>query len=425
MDLGTLSPDVDARFCYLIVVLAGMLTAVRKVDERLANISGAWSALGTHRLFFFFWATPVVLFFLLDHSGAVNDTSPVAALVVAVTYGAILSGSAQPGLGQPAVPGQITNLWTQLLGDADKISADVQSRLQTKTFTYLRSATSEIAGDQQKFDRLYVLVRQLLTDSTELDDALKKHDDVKDPKVATWKKARELITTLSGVYVLRRLNDDAHVLLLKEGLIGWRTYLRFPGKQIGDVWRFFSVLLPAAIIVTLAILSFADYRNWDGDWLKWRLSKSNVTAVDLARTRESLIDRIQRSKSPDEEVRSLGHVIREGSMAPPRVDAAIGVMKDGIRERSDRDDLNNVLINTLVLSLRTPNVDGRTRVHSGLIYLARPQLDSNSNEAKRKEFDDLKDWKPSESDSVTDLASRIDQWRRFFGLPRGSTDSRQ
>ena len=150
MELGTLSPDVDARFCYLIVVLAGMLVAVRKVDERLLNNSGAWSILSTHRLFFFFWATPVVLFFLLDHSGAVNDTSPVAALVIAVTYGAILSGSGQPGSGQAALPGQITGLWTQLLGNADKISADVQAALQLKTFDYLRSATDEIAANEAR-----------------------------------------------------------------------------------------------------------------------------------------------------------------------------------------------------------------------------------------------------------------------------------
>ena len=256
MEAGSLSPDIDARFCYLIVVLAGMLTAVREVDSRLAKIPGAWSDPGAHRLFAFFWLTPVVLFFLLDHSGAINDTSPVAALVVAITYGAILSGSTAA----TPLPEQLKGIWAKLLGDVDKLSANVQARMQLRNFEYRRRTIDEIARDASRFDHLLGLARRMVDDSAALDAGLAALDQLhpNDPALATWKKTEYLVGALNRVHVSRRLPDEVHDLLREERLIGWVTYARAPGDQVGGIWRNLSVIVPAVLIAGLLYATTTD-----------------------------------------------------------------------------------------------------------------------------------------------------------------------
>ena len=353
--------------------------------------------------------TPVVLFFVLDRSGAINDTSPVAALVVAVTYGTILAGS-----GQPALPSQVTGLWAKLLGDVDKIQASAQARMQLRVFDYLRGATDEIAAHDAKSEKLLMLAHRLVDKPKDLDATLARiaEDFKDDPKLAMWKKAEALMRALNVVYVSKGLTDEVHVLLRREKLITWQTYMRFPGEQVGSVWRSLSVFVPAVAFIGLAVLSTTNTWNLERSWWEWRLSKTNVTAVDLTRTREALIERIQRSQAPKEELQALGRIVREVGMTPVRVEAAIGIMTDSVRPRPN---LMPELVDTLIVSLRTPNVDGRSRIHSGLIYLAAFRVqDLSKDDPLSKAFEALKAWKPSDSDFVTDLAARIDDWQRFF-----------
>jgi hypothetical protein len=71
------------------------------------------------------------------------------------------------------------------------------------------------------------------------------------------------------------------------------------------------------------------------------------------------------------------------------------------------------------VSLRTANVDARSRVHSALLYLADQRLrGAPENKEAVAQLDSLRKWKPGESDSVTELAARIDDWRRFFTLAK-------
>ncbi len=413
MELGTLSPDIDARFCYLIVMLAGMLTAVREVDSRLARIPGGWSDVGAHRLFAFLWLTPVIVFFLLDHTGAINDTSPVAALVVALTYSAFVAGAGT------ALPNQVTGLWAKLMGDPDKIQASAQARMQARIFQYARGATRDIAAKPARYNRLHVLARRLVADPQALERRLGEIDSQygDDMTLATWKKTEALLRAISGVYVARGLTEEVHDLLRRERLIGWTTYSWFPGETVGGLWRNLSVLIPATLIVAIAVLSTTDRWNFERSWLGWRLSKTNATSVDLTRTREAFIERFARSPQPALELYTLGGIIREASMTPTRVDTTIGVMTDAVRQRADRDQLMPELIVTLIVSLRTANVDARNRVHSALLYLAEQKMrGAPENKDATALLDGLRKWKPSESDSVTQLATRIDDWRRFFSV---------
>ena len=100
MDLSV-SPDLDARWCYLIVLLCGLISARSQLYKRFVDfkVSGAWLVPSTWLVFAIYLAIPIALFWLMDRMNALNDTSLLAALLVGFAYPAILAG----GFGRLAV----------------------------------------------------------------------------------------------------------------------------------------------------------------------------------------------------------------------------------------------------------------------------------------------------------------------------------
>jgi hypothetical protein len=88
----SVSPDVDAYYCYGVVLLLGLITASGQVSRRLANLPGRWIMVNTWLLFFAYALLPAVLFWLLDRTGAIHDTSLFAAVLVGAGYQQVLSG---------------------------------------------------------------------------------------------------------------------------------------------------------------------------------------------------------------------------------------------------------------------------------------------------------------------------------------------
>jgi hypothetical protein len=58
--------------------------------------------------------------------------------------------------------------------------------------------------------------------------------------------------------------------------------------------------------------------------------------------------------------------------------------------------------------LRGGNVDARRRVHLALVYLAPDKAESSA------EFKALRAWNPTEGDSITEIESKIDDWRAYW-----------
>jgi hypothetical protein len=92
----TVSPDLAAYICYGIVFLLGVIVAVVQVGKRLGGMEGVWFVARTWLLFVAYVAVPVVLFWLLDRTGAYAFVwhRPLfdAALLVAILGGLIFSG---------------------------------------------------------------------------------------------------------------------------------------------------------------------------------------------------------------------------------------------------------------------------------------------------------------------------------------------
>jgi hypothetical protein len=70
-----ISPDVPAYLCYLLVLMVGTLVAVSSVNRLLANYAGHWGFARTWLMFTSYVFLPVALFWFLDYTSALQDTS--------------------------------------------------------------------------------------------------------------------------------------------------------------------------------------------------------------------------------------------------------------------------------------------------------------------------------------------------------------
>ncbi|HVA48438.1 MAG TPA: hypothetical protein VNH11_18890 [Pirellulales bacterium] len=116
MDLST-SPDLDVRFCYAIVVLLGVIVAVRQFGTRFPDFVG-WRFPETWVVFLCYVGVPVLLFWYFDRIKAISDTSLFAAVLIGLGYERILSGKLDP---LPVIP-DASKLWQPFIAWSNRVA---------------------------------------------------------------------------------------------------------------------------------------------------------------------------------------------------------------------------------------------------------------------------------------------------------------
>jgi hypothetical protein len=87
--------DIPAWSAYAIIITISLYAAVNQVQKLLKNVPWRWTFFESYILFASFFALPVVLFWALDRVGALHDCSLISALIVALTYQAIVNGQSE------------------------------------------------------------------------------------------------------------------------------------------------------------------------------------------------------------------------------------------------------------------------------------------------------------------------------------------
>lgn len=101
------SPEVPAWLNYLFVTAIGGLVAVSTVNRLLDHHENRWAFAGTWSLVAAHMAIPPLLFWFLDFTEAIHDTSLFAAVVVGFGYRQVFAG----GVEGIALKGQTPALW--------------------------------------------------------------------------------------------------------------------------------------------------------------------------------------------------------------------------------------------------------------------------------------------------------------------------
>jgi hypothetical protein len=384
----TVSPDLDAYWCYAVVFVLGLITALGQMSKRLAKLPSKWIMVNTWLLFFAYTFTPVVLFWLLDRSNAIHDTSLFAAILVGVGYQQVLSGE----LASIRAPGDFSKLWQPFAAWADLVADRIRNRVLRNESLFDERLLAAVRQDSTKFEKLKELALTHTKDVTVLDAELKKVTDQKD----MLGDAGVLTKTAEILYDDLKLSEyETWPFLLYQQGITTRLNYYWHGKEGRSKAAAAIVALLLAGVATVALLKIWTPEN-RGHYYVWRLEKSNNTEQDRFRAGRQLMSCLSETRNPYPD---LALLLRDDGIPIRTAENVLGLLMES-REIASNHQVELPLL--LVDSLRTANPDIRARVQAVLLYLA---------DEKKADVGLLKDWKPSAKDSATDVESAIKNWK--------------
>jgi hypothetical protein len=392
MDLSV-SPDIPAYVCYAVVLALGALTGIVQISQRLVGIEGIWFLARTWGLFFLYLLVPLGLFWFLDRTSAIVDTSLFAAALVAVGYDRILSGRNQ----SLRAPGEVSQLWTPFLALADKVAKRVRDRLAVKQTRLKDKVVAEIMQDPARFKALETLVLSRVADPAAVQSQLAGINTAKGalgPTAVTEAQSNLLYSIMVTI-------SDAHYVMRKKDVISRWLY----AWEVKHGKKMLHTAVTAAIAVAIAVGGMYALRPKHDDALSayyiWRIGKTNSTAADQLRSRQGLVQLMEDPAIGASSIRKLTALLREPGLPMDRVDLILQTLLESKAYGADNPELPALLVN----SLRVGSVDARTRIHEVLKFLAASCVPA---------FAEPSQWKPSDGDATSVLEDRIKAWVSYW-----------
>jgi len=393
MDLSV-SPDLNALFCYAVVVVLGLITAGGQISTRLVNLPSKWIMVNAWLLFFAFSFLPVVLFWLLDRTGAIHDTSLFAAVLIGAGYQQVLSGN----LASIRPSGDISKFWQPFTAWADHVADRIRNRVARNDALFIERFFSDVMKTQDKQKSLNHLAFAHSTNVPELQKALENVEhqaDVLGADGMLEKKMRVLYDDLT------RSAPQTWQFLLYEGKVISRWSYYWYEKE----WRSkAAATVVAAVLILGAALGLN--RLWTsenlGRYYVWRLAKANATDVDHFRARQELVKYLAKTDAP---YRDLTNLLRFSGLPIKTAESILSLLIE-TRDSTAAQKANLPFL--LAEALRTDNPDVRARIHDVLKYCS---------DERKLEIGSLRDWKPSAKDTSTDIDARVKQWKKVWAPP--------
>jgi hypothetical protein len=425
MDLS-FSPDSPAWVCYLIVLLFGVLTGWREVVAQLKDTYTLWRYPSAWVLMVILGIGPVLLFWMLDRVGALHDTSVIAAAIVGIAYTQILKGDSQY-----KAPGETSPIWNFLSWWRERIAKAVQDHVTRNALAFDqivsgclaapakpgKAAPAAAAGPTSgatPLQEVTALALKHAIDPVKLQAALEAERSRL--KSATPPLSDEVIDYKIAEFIYREIQGDPGYRnqLVSQGLIEQSLVDRYFGSRWSRVLAI--VAIAAAFVVTglfVVLDRTGTVKYVEREYLMLRLSKATGTVNDLDRVTARLIERVAaepraaagKPVAADFWLMPLLAVLNDSTLPMDRVNATLRVFL----ATRDKDVVDrHSLAERLITMLRGGNVDARRRVHLALVYLAPDKAESSA------EFKALRAWNPTEGDSITEIESKIDDWRAYW-----------
>jgi hypothetical protein len=392
MDLSV-SPDVEVFWSYLIVLVLGVFVAYRQVATRLEGLKDVWLVGDTWIIFFAYLAVPVGLFWLLDRTDAVKDTSLFAALLVGIGYERILAGAD----GSLSAPKAVAGFWSPFVAYANRVADKVRNAVRRSDRRMEKRLLARFLADENLYKLLDELARSLSPDIALLDKELAAVDATALGEGA--KRERK-----AGLLYREVRDSDDFLYELKEKALVARNWYLWHAYEIGSKIGALVVLL-AAVGAVSYMRHQTSMPELEADYALWRIEKPNASEKDLFRAGRRLEQILQNGEADVAAyaLRRIGQRLRAPEPALARIDRLLQI---ALGSRCTAAGKGAELPALLIGALDTGNADARARIHRALVFLAERQ-----NPAPPAS---LKDWSPSEGDSVTDLQRRVSQWRNYW-----------
>lgn len=416
------SPDKPAYFCYLVVVLVGLWVAQRKVNALMASSQGRWGFLETWLVFGAYALVPVLLFWLLDFSNALHDTSLFAALLVALGYRQILAGEMKG----TTAPAQFSALWSPFETWANQVRDRIATKNKVTSDRFNNTLQSILAQDAARVAGLVELAYRTAEDPTQLATdlaALKSAPRPADIAQDAFDRIQVRGRVARCLQSIRTVNpEDYGNDLYSEKLLSFNQYWLLLGNAAAQLWLLYGLVFIFFLLAAFGSLFFQPHNLLR--YHQWRFQKINATERDHFRTREFLAGRINAAagdkKAAFEIIEPLVRLLRYRDIDRKVAENILSLILE-----FRRPELTQQAVPLLIESLRTENPDVRLRIHQTLQAL-RTLAYENSMQAE-----DLTSWVPSKSESAADVEKQINKYRAWWdavsagAAPNATTPSRK
>jgi hypothetical protein len=399
------SPDKPAYVCYAIVILVGLWVAHAKVSKLMASSQGRWGFFETWLVFAAYAIVPVLLFWLLDFTNALHDTSLFAALLVALGYRQILAGETK-GV---ALPGQFAALWSPFETWANEVRDRIGTKSKIRSDRVYDTLQDILAKDSVREANLRALAYLLAEDGPRLSqDLAALHAQAKPPDIA--QDAFDRIQTRRAVgrclQSIRRVNpEDYGYVLYRAKLVSFLQYWFLLGNAEAHVWQVYGLAF-----TFLLLFAFGAVFLQPPNMLKynlWRFQKVNATERDHFRTQQFLAARINdatiEKKKPFDIIEPLVRLLRyrdiDRKVAENIISLVLEFRRPGLTEQA---------VPVLIEALRTENPDVRLRVHQALKDLRSLTYDLSTEDKE------LASWVPSKNESAGEVEKRIKKYYAWW-----------
>src|SRR5882724_67175 len=287
---GFASPDVPAYVTYALVLVFGTIVAAHTVNRLLGSQPDRWAFAPTWLVFLVHAILPAALFWFLDYTGALNDTSIFAALLVAFGYRQIFAGGVQ-GI---TMAGQTPALWKPFEAWVNQIVDRISDRNRMYIERFSDAVQAHIAESPERFKDFKSLVLTHSNDAAAVGKALANlpstGDDAADRRQQIglmWMDLRQSRAKLYGW------------LLYQQHIVPWGRYWLWLSKGRA---KLFTIAIVGTLVVIVAGSVIWLTRDDIGGtrqqiaWLqyhKWRFLKANATERDRWRSREYLMGELR------------------------------------------------------------------------------------------------------------------------------------
>lgn len=398
------SPDRPAYICYLIVIFVGLWVAYGKVNRLMTSSLGRWAFLETWMVFAAYAFVPVLLFWFLDFTNALHDTSLFAALLVALGYRQILAGEMKG----TAVPGQLSALWSPFEAWANQVRERVFNKNTVRSNRFNEKLRVVLAQTPERVAELTELAYLVAEDRPQLIADLQAIAQeavpagVAAPAFEHVQARRRVDRCMQSI---RKVSpEDYGFMLRRPGLIGPLQYWVWLGNASSRMWQILGVITITVLLLVLGSVFFSSPNLLR--YHQWRFGKANTTERDRFRTHNFFAAEMTKAGSEEKTFKVVEPLIR--LLRYRDIDRRVSEETLSLVFEFRRPKLNDFTIPLLIETLRTDNPDVRLRIHQALQSLRALAYETSPKD------EELVKWVPSKSESAAEVEDRIKRYRAWW-----------
>jgi outer membrane protein OmpA-like peptidoglycan-associated protein len=183
-----------------------------------------WAYFSTYLLFTLFFILPIAIFWGLDRIGAIHDSSLISALIVALTYQAIIDGKSE------TKSSALTSIFAPVLAWMNQVPQRLAVRAQADTEEFMTAVANTVGHDYRRLADLRLWVEGHTADIVTLQQRLQEFDAVNaepaanppgDFELRAWSKAKaDRLLLFVEPTLLTKLE------LARRGFLPWKSFLR-------------------------------------------------------------------------------------------------------------------------------------------------------------------------------------------------------